>query len=71
MSRKRLARRSVPAIYELIGEKLFDTDIKNSTFDTEDYDAGIGMTGRHKIRNVVESNERVTLLTQDLFRRPV
>ncbi|MDE1939019.1 MAG: sulfotransferase [Alphaproteobacteria bacterium] len=60
---------TMAAIYEFLGEEPFGHDFKNLKFETDEYDAGIGMTGLHRVAKVVEFKERGTILPPDLFKR--
>jgi sulfotransferase len=60
---------TMAAIYDFIQEEPFGHDFKNVTFSADAYDAGIGISGLHKVGRVVEYKERRTILPPDLFQK--
>lgn len=57
----------LPLIYQFIGEPTFQHTFENLTFDTPDYDEGLGLKGLHKVRPAVQYEARRTILPPDLF----
>lgn len=61
--------RAMAAVYDFIGEPLFQHDFNNVHFDTEEFDARTGMPGLHAVGNKVGARERGTVLPPDIFHR--
>jgi sulfotransferase len=57
----------VPLIYKFLGEEPFAHDYDNLSFDTPEYDEGLGLKGLHKVREKVSFVRRETILPPDLF----
>lgn len=60
---------AMAAIYEFIGEPLFQHDFENVIFDAEAFDARAGTPGLHKVHKKIALPERTTILPPDVFRR--
>ncbi len=56
-------------LYDMLGEPEFAHDFDNVEYDAEDFDAGIGAPGLHRVRRRVEWIERQTVLPPDQFAR--
>ncbi|MBC3875798.1 sulfotransferase [Undibacterium flavidum] len=57
----------LPLIYQFIGEPAFEHDYHNVQFDAPEFDAQLGMSGLHKVRDKVSLESRRTILPPDLF----
>jgi sulfotransferase len=57
----------IPLIYQFLGEEPFAHDYENLSFDTPEYDEGLGLKGLHKVRQKVSFDRRETILPPDLF----
>lgn len=60
---------AMAAIYDFIGEPLFQHDFDNVIFDADAFDARAGTPGLHKVHRKVVASERATILPPDVFRR--
>lgn len=60
---------AMAAIYDFIGEPLFQHDFDNVIFDADAFDARAGTPGLHKVHRKVAASERATILPPDVFRR--
>ena len=54
-------------IYEFLGERWFEHDFSNVTFDAPAFDQALGLAGLHRVRPVVAPEARRTVLPPDLF----
>lgn len=63
----RAPQRVIPLVYQFLGEPLFEHDYQSLTFDTPDFDSGLGLRGLHKVRARVEFQPRQTILPPDVF----
>jgi len=54
-------------VYQFLGEPPFAHDFEHIRFDHEEYDAGLGLRGMHRVRPKVELLPRRTILPPDLF----
>ncbi|WP_196239500.1 sulfotransferase family protein [Dyella monticola] len=61
--------KAMAAVYEFIGEPLFQHDFDNVQFDAETFDQRAGTPGLHAIGKKVLARERTTVLPPDVFRR--
>lgn len=57
----------VKLLYEFIGEKQFDHDFDNVTYDAPGFDAQLGLDGLHRVRPKVAPSPRKTVLPPDVF----
>ena len=57
----------LPLIYEFLGEPGYDHDFDNAGYDEPEFDADLGLTGLHKVRDKVTFEPRKTILPPDLF----
>ncbi len=57
----------LPLIYKFIGEPPFAHTFDNLQFDTPEFDANVGVTDLHKVREKVSFQPRTTILPPDLF----
>ena len=58
----------LPLIYQFIGEPWFEGhDFERLSFDTPEFDAGLGVAGLHKVRSQVSLIPRRSVLPPDLF----
>lgn len=60
---------TLKAIYDFIGEPVFDHDFEHIGYDDRGFDAKAGTSGLHKLRPKIEARERRTILPPDLFQR--
>jgi sulfotransferase len=65
----RQPKQALAAIYDFIGEPVFEHNVDHVEFDADAFDAKAGTPGLHAVRSRVETNERTTTLPPDLFRR--
>jgi len=62
--------KALAAVYDFIGEPLFEHDFENVTFGEGDaYDGRLGTPGLHAVGKKVRATPRDTILPQDLFER--
>lgn len=61
--------KAMAAVYDFIGEPMFQHDFDNVHFDADEFDARAGTPGLHAIRKKVGAQERTTVLPPDIFRR--
>jgi len=61
--------KAMAAVYDFIGEPMFQHDFDNVQFDADEFDARASTPGLHVIRKKVDAQERVTILPPDVFRR--
>lgn len=54
-------------IYRFLGEEPFEHDFDNVQYDAPEFDAGLGVSGLHRIRSKVAPLPRRTILPPDLF----
>ena len=64
-----IAVRVMDGIERLYRKNPYPRDYANPSFDTPDYDEGLGLTGLHKVRQKVSLEPRATILPPDLFRQ--
>ena len=57
----------LPLVYQFIGEPYFPHTFNNLKFDTPEFDANLGVSGLHKVREKVSLQSRVSILPPDLF----
>jgi sulfotransferase len=57
------------AIYDFIGEPYFKHDFAHIDFDATEFDKKAGTPGLHSVRSKIDTNQRVTILPPDIFRR--
>ncbi|WP_319533613.1 sulfotransferase [uncultured Cohaesibacter sp.] len=62
-------QRVMRAVYDFIGEPLFEHDFENITFDAVSFDQTLGTPGLHHVREKVEAIPRQTVLPPDAFHR--
>lgn len=62
-------QKAIAAVYDFIGEQPFKHDFESIQFDASEFDKKAGTPGLHEVRAKVTSNERVTVLPPDLFKR--
>jgi len=60
---------AMKAVYDFIGEKPFQHDFDNVSFDAEEFDARLGTPGLHRIKRQVRPEKRETILPPEIFRR--
>lgn len=60
-------KRTLHRLYSELGEKPFEHDLENVTYDEPDFDAHIGMPGLHTVRQKVEYRERMPCIPPDIF----
>ena len=60
---------AMAAVYDFVGEPLFQHDFENVHFDASEFDERTGMPGLHAIGKRVAAQERTTVLPPDIFRR--
>lgn len=61
--------KAMAAVYDFVGEPLFQHDFNNVQFEADEFDARAGMPGLHTVGRKVVAQERATLLPPDVFRR--
>lgn len=61
--------KTMRAIYDFIGEPLFDHDFDHVDYDVREFDERAGTPGLHTVRGQVKAEHRETLLPPDLFNR--
>lgn len=61
--------KAMAAIYDFIGEPLFNHDFENIEYDASAFDRKASTPGLHEVRRKIAKNERNTLLPPDLFKR--
>jgi len=61
--------RTMRAIYEFLGEPVFEHDFGHVDYDVTEFDQRAGTPGLHTVRGVVKAEPRETLLPPDLFNR--
>ncbi|MFC5437933.1 sulfotransferase family protein [Rhodanobacter umsongensis] len=61
--------RTLAAIYDFLGEPVFQHDFQRVSYDARAFDAKAGTPGLHDVRPKVAPIERSTLLPPDLFQR--
>ena len=54
-------------VYEFLGERWFEHDFSNVSFDAPAFDQALGLAGLHRVRPVVAPEPRRTVLPPDLF----
>jgi sulfotransferase len=57
------------ASYQFIDEPWFEHDFENIAFQTDEFDARVGMPGLHSVRPKVEPIERTSILPREIFAR--
>jgi len=57
------------AIYDFLGEPVFDHDFDHIAYDDKGFDAKAGTPGLHAVRPKIEAGKRDTILPPDLFQR--
>ncbi len=57
------------AIYDFIGQPLFDHDFNHVDYDVTEFDERAGTPGLHTVRGIVKAEPRETLLPPELFKR--
>ena len=62
-------QKAIDAVYEFIGAPAYPHDFENIQFDASEFDKKAGTPGLHEVRNKVASNDRVSILPPDLFKR--
>lgn len=65
----RSPNKTMAAIYEFIGEPLFDHDFNHIEFDAPEFDERLGSPGLHTVGRRIRVIERQTILPPDLFGR--
>jgi sulfotransferase len=60
--------RVLPLVYQFLGEAPYPHDFDHVAYDAPDFDAALGMSGLHRVRQKVSYVPRPTLLPPDLFR---
>lgn len=61
--------RTMAAIYDFLGEPLFDHDFDQVDYDVTEFDSRAGTPGLHTVHGTVKAEPRATLLPPDLFSR--
>ncbi|HEU0191189.1 MAG TPA: sulfotransferase [Mycobacterium sp.] len=61
--------RTMAAIYDFIGEPLFDHDFDHVDYDVTEFDERAGTPGLHTVGTTVRAEQRESLLPPDLFNR--
>lgn len=61
--------KALGAIYDFIGEPVFQHDFEQVDYDASEFDVKAGTPGLHAVRPKVEARERPTILPPDVFRR--
>ena len=61
--------KAMHAIYDFIGESVFDHDFNHVEYDVEEFDQRAGTPGLHTVGATVKAVQRQTLLPPDLFNR--
>lgn len=61
--------RTLRAIYDFIGEPVYEHDFDNVDYDVTEFDERAGTPGLHTVRGQVKAEPRETLLPPDLFNR--
>lgn len=61
--------KTMAAIYDFIGEPMFDHDFDHVDYDVTGFDERAGTPGLHTVRAVVQAEPRESLLPPDLFNR--
>jgi sulfotransferase len=61
--------KAMHAIYEFLGEPVFDHNFDNVDYDVTEFDDRAGTPGLHTVHGKVEAKPRATLLPPDLFNR--
>jgi sulfotransferase len=54
-------------VYQELGEKWYEHDFGNLSYDEPEYDAHLGMPGMHKVGNKVEYQNRESCIPPDIF----
>jgi sulfotransferase len=62
-------QKTLAAVYQFIGEPLFNHDFDNIEFDVSEFDKKAGTPGLHEVCSKVAQKERATILPPDLFKR--
>ena len=60
---------AMQAVYDFVGEKIFQHDFNNVVFDADEFDARLGTPGLHRVGRRVRHEKRETILPPDIFRR--
>ncbi len=60
---------AMKAVYDFVGEKPFQHDFNNVTFNAEEFDARLGTPGLHRVGRQVKAEKRETILPPEIFRR--
>jgi len=60
---------AMQAVYDFVGEPLFQHDFNNVVFDADEFDARLGTPGLHRVGRQVKHETRETILPPDIFRR--
>jgi len=61
--------RTLPLIYEFLGEELFDHNFEHVEYDASEFDKQLGVEGLHRVSGPVVHRPRRTLLPPDLFEK--
>ncbi len=61
--------KTMHAIYEFLGEPMFEHDFNHTDYDVTEFDERAGTPGLHTVRGTVKAEPRETLLPPDLFNR--
>lgn len=62
-------QRTMRAVYEFIGEPMFEHNFHDIDFDVTDFDERAGTPGLHTVHSEVHARPRETILPPDLFNR--
>ncbi len=60
---------AIEAVYDFIGETRFTHDFDNVEFDADEFDRRLGTPGLHRVGRQVRSQERSSILPNDLIRK--
>ena len=60
---------AMQAVYDFVGETVFQHDFNNVVFDADEFDARLGTPGLHRVGRQVRHDRRETILPPDIFRR--
>lgn len=61
--------RAMRALYDFIGEPVFEHDFEHVDYDASAFDERAGTPGLHHVRHKVQAQQRRTVLPPDLFNR--
>ncbi len=61
--------RSLRALYDFLGEPLFDHDLNHLDYDAPEFDLQLGAAGLHRVKPRVEWVERRSILPPEIFQR--